>query len=532
LQNFNASQFKALMFWLIIGVVLHPIFWLFHGPARVIERDVALKIQQGFLQNIYNKITLLPLKWHQENHSGDIITRINRACAALKRFSEEQFVYVETIIKFILSLGFLFYISPIIGILSLGTCLLAAITIALYDRKLVPLYEQANTAENHIGSGLFDYISNMTTLLTLRLTKLTETNLGQRLLAIWPAYKKEIALNEVKWFIMNMIVTTLQALILLGFILLNIKHHSGILIGTIIMIFRYQWDLSEVFYTLSSHYGEIVQMHTNLKSAEPLLKELKTHTRKMQGEQLAQGWKNLQIRNLTYKHPNLADINLIDGISLKLKPGEKIALIGLSGAGKSTFLNLLSGLYTADKVELNINNTSFHSLAPLHAITTLIPQEPEIFENTILFNITMDLAVSETDIQKLIALATFDKVLKNLPLGLATDMREKGLNLSVGQKQRLALTRGLFAARFSSIVLLDEPTSSVDLPTEKAILSAILEEYQEATISISLHRLHLLPKFSRIIMLENGKIVADGPVAKLLQEDGVVKQLWDKYLEK
>lgn len=165
----------------------------------------------------------------------------------------------------------------------------------------------------------------------------------------------------------------------------------------------------------------------------------------------------------------------------------------------------------------------------MHAITTLIPQEPEIFENTIAFNITMDLEATSEELQKVMMLSGFAPVLETLKNGLATDIREKGLNLSVGQKQRLALARGLFAARFSSFILMDEPTSSVDLPTEKTILSGIIDEYPNATLVVSLHRLHLLPKFSRIIMLKDGKVVADGPTEELLSRDNPVKTLWEKY---
>src|SRR5437899_1228196 len=108
-------------------------------------------------------------------------------------------------------------------------------------------------------------------------------------------------------------------------------------------------------------------------------------------------------------------------------------------------------------------------------------------------------------------LAGFLPVLNTLPLGFETNIREKGLNLSVGQKQRLALARGLFAARFSSFILMDEPTSSVDLPTEKEILSGIIHAFPEAAMLVSLHRLHLLPQFDSVIMLQNGKIIASRP---------------------
>ena len=126
-------------------------------------------------------------------------------------------------------------------------------------------------------------------------------------------------------------------------------------------------------------------------------------------------------------------------------------------------------------------------------------------------------------------LAGFLPVLNTLPLGFETNIREKGLNLSVGQKQRLALARGLFAARFSSFILMDEPTSSVDLPTEKEILSGIIHAFPEAAMLVSLHRLHLLPQFDAVIMLQNGKIIASGPTDQLLNNPGPVRDLWRAY---
>ncbi len=324
LQSFSQDKFHQILFWLLFGVMLHPLFWLFHGPARVVERNVALKIQQTFMQNIYQKLTQLPLKWHQNNHSGDIITRINRACAALKKFAEDQFIYIETVIRFLISMGFLFWISIPIGCLSLLTCTLATVVVVLYDRKLVVLYERENEAENYIGSGLFDYISNMTTILPLRLGKLTESNLAKRLAAIWPSYKPEVVINEVKWFVMNIVITVLQAIILLGFILIQLKEMNAILIGTVVMIFRYQWDLSDVFYTFSMHYSELVQMNTNVQSVRPIAEDIKEYAHTIPGEQIAEHWHTLSIEGLNFHHPEAHEKNVIHNISLKIARGEKL----------------------------------------------------------------------------------------------------------------------------------------------------------------------------------------------------------------
>ncbi|MFV9866723.1 MAG: ATP-binding cassette domain-containing protein, partial [Rickettsia conorii subsp. raoultii] len=188
-----------------------------------------------------------------------------------------------------------------------------------------------------------------------------------------------------------------------------------------------------------------------------------------------------------------------------------------------------SGLYTPSHVDLKIDEVHFNSLEPLQTITTLIPQDPEIFENTIAFNITMDLPTELDKIHHVVKLSGFSNVLDTLPTGLKTDIREKGLNLSVGQKQRLALARGLFAARFSSLILMDEPTSSVDLPTEQEILLQIINDFSESAMIISLHRLHLLPNFDSVIMLNNGKVIASGSVSMLLNKSGPVRDLWQAY---
>ncbi len=532
LQHFTPDKLTHVVFWLSASVGVLLIFWMFHGPARVKERAVAMHIQQSLRAQIYEQLTRLPLKWHQDHHSGNIISRINRASLALFRFAGDQFIYIETLIKFLVSSLFLLWISLPVGLLSLLSCTISIIVVLLYDRVLIPLYDKENEIDNRIGAVMFDYISNMTTILTLRLGELTQSNLFQRLLSIWPFYKKDIVINEVKWFSMGMILTTLQSIILIGYIVHSLHSTGTVLIGLIVMIYRYQTDLSEVFYSFSATYSELVRMDTDVKGLQVIIKDIERLAHKPQGETVAKQWHTIEIKDLDFHHRNeTSREKIFHHLNLTIKRGEKIALIGSSGGGKSTLLNIIRGLYIPEKVQLCIDGVTFNSLEPLQAITTLIPQDPEIFENTIEFNITMDVEENAGTMQA-VKLAGFGNVLELLPHGLTTDIREKGLNLSVGQKQRLALARGLFAARFSSLILMDEPTSSVDLPTEKEILAGVIKEFPDAALIVSLHRLHLLPKFDRVIMLAHGKIVADGPTAELLNQPGPVQSLWNNYQDK
>ena len=490
LQNFQPYRLHEVIYWMVIGVLVVLLFWIFHGPARYVERSVALKIQQTFRNRIYEQLTHLPLKWHQDHHSGNTITRLNRSSASLYRFAENQYLYSETIVRFITSIGFLLWISVPIGLISLFFSLVVIVPMIFFDRKLIPLYNAENEVENHVGSVLFDYISNMTTILTLRLGDLTRSNLWQRMIAIWPFFHKEAVLNETKWFFMMMMLSIVQAIVLIGYIINTLQGSGTILIGFVVMIFRYQWELNAVFQEISIHLGEIVRMDTDVKGIQPILEDIKKYAHLPQGASTARSWHVLEIENLAFHHePGAGRGQIFDRIDLQIKRGEKLALIGRSGGGKSTLLNLLCGLYTPSSVSLKIDGISFDTLEPLQAITTLIPQDPEIFENTIGFNITLDLSSEPSDIERAVALAGFSQVLEKLPAGVNTDIREKGLNLSVGQKQRLALARGLFAARHSSLILMDEPTSSVDLPTEKEILAGVIDAFPESALIISLHRL-------------------------------------------
>src|SRR3989344_2226184 len=167
LQNFKPGRLSEIVFWLSVGVGVLLLFWFFHGPARVVERKVALKIQQTFRLGLYKQLTQLPLVWHQDHHSGNIIIRLNRAATALYQFAENQFIYIETVVKFLVSIGFLLWLSVPVGLLSFFASVVVTSAVILFDRKLIPLYTAQNEIDNQVGAVLFDYISNMTTVLTL-----------------------------------------------------------------------------------------------------------------------------------------------------------------------------------------------------------------------------------------------------------------------------------------------------------------------------------------------------------------------------
>jgi ABC-type multidrug transport system fused ATPase/permease subunit len=159
----------------------------------------------------------------------------------------------------------------------------------------------------------------------------------------------------------------------------------------------------------------------------------------------------------------------------------------------------------------------------------LIPQEPEIFEENIAFNITMWSDIPLEKITEYAQLARFHDIALWLPHGYDTDIKEKWVNLSWWQKQRLALARGLLVAEDSSIVLLDESTSSVDSINEKKIYTSIFHHFADKTVIAAIHKLHLLTMFDTIYVFDKGKVIESGSFHGLIGQWGMLSKMREEY---
>jgi ATP-binding cassette, subfamily B, bacterial len=307
-----------------------------------------------------------------------------------------------------------------------------------------------------------------------------------------------------------------------------------VLVGTLIALYQYVDRISGLFFRFAYKYGDILTQRVDVENAEELAKDFVT---KHKDEQIdLKNWKELKIENLTFSY-NIENTNKnihIDNLSMKIKRGEKIALIGDSGSGKTTFLKLVRGLYRPANVKIevagnNVKNISISEFELLSDSMSLIPQEPELFTATIRENITMGIECDEETLKYFMNAACFASVVEKLPNGLESSIKEKGVNLSGGEKQRLALCRGLLASRDKEIIMLDEPTSSVDSRNEMNIYKNIFALSAGKTVISSIHRLHLLPLFDTIYYFEKGQIIASGTLGEMLERSPQFRKLWDKY---
>ncbi|MEM8529082.1 MAG: ABC transporter ATP-binding protein [Bacteroidota bacterium] len=518
--------------WIYAGayLVIHLIDWAFHGTSRVMERELAFKISQNYLESVYHKAVHISVGWHKDHHSGQTINRINKAYTALKKFMDTGFRYIHALGKFSFAFIAILYFSPLFGAIAV---LIGAFTVYIifqFDKHFIKAVEETNEREHLVSSTLFDSLSNIITVITLRLEKRMELGLSKKVSHVFAPFKRKAVINEWKWFTTDMLVALIYAITVVGYIYQNWTPGEIFLVGGLVTLVGYVNQFSSVFHDFAWLYTEVVQYDTDMKTANNITDAYEQEYQVVEGLELPKNWSDIKIQGLNFSHEVGIDASIIRGlkeVAIRIQKGQRIALIGESGSGKSTLLALLRGLYSAEKgTQITVNQQLYDSLKVISSQVTLFPQEPEIFENTIEYNITLGLPFEQKEIERAMRIVHFSEVVKELPKGLQSNIQEKGVNLSGGQKQRLALARGVFVAKFSDIILLDEPTSSVDPKTEVQIYEQMFEQFQDKAIISSLHRLHLLPKFDYIYVMDNGSVVDEGSFDYLYRNSIVFQELW------
>jgi len=513
--------------------------WCFHGPARIMERTLAFHLSRNFLQERYHQVLHLPVKWQQDHHSGSTINRVRKAYESLREFFDRGFMYLYAITKFVISVVAILWFSPFYGGLAVAIGLGTVFVISKFDKPFIKAIDEVNEREHAVSATLFDSLSNIMTVITLRLEKSMETGLMNKVMQIFRPFRRSAIINEWKWFCAEMLIVSIYAVIAIGYVHQHWVPGKLFLIGGLVTLLAYVNTFTSVFQDIAWMYTDIVTYNTNVQTAAVISEAYSRQHRADRPDGLPDGWNILRINHLNFSYNQTYDqrqsAQSLHDLHLTIRRGSRIALIGESGSGKSTLLALLRGLYTPEPgfgIQLGDGNHLAAAESPqalldrVNEAVTLFPQEPEIFENTLAYNITLGLPFPEEEILQVCQSAHFTEVIQQLPQGLASDIREKGVNLSGGQKQRLALARGILAARDSDLVLLDEPTSSVDPRTEAMIYEGLFKAFAGKAIISSIHRLHLLPRFDYIYVLHQGRIVAEGSFEQLRDTDPHFQQMW------
>jgi ATP-binding cassette, subfamily B, bacterial len=519
-------------------VILFTLFFvglsLFRALFSFLEGRGKSKVSETVAKDIrnqmYDHIQHLSFQYHDNAQTGELVQRATSDVDAVRRFFAEQVPgIIRIVLLFLINFVILLFLNTKLALLSVIAVPLIAFLSIFFYRQIFRAYDDF---QNHQGKMTARIQENLSGIRVVRAfarqdwekEKFTKTNSKQR--------QKGMTLlmrHSLYWPVAHTICGLQFVLtILIGaFMVINKTMTPGTFVAFSTMVNALIWPLQELGRTITELSKSFVSFNRISEIMSTKKEEL--HAGQIDGNVKLKG--DIEIKNLSFSYKK--DVPVLNNISFKCREGEKIALVGATGSGKSTLVNLLPRNYEYDEGEIfldgrPLNNYSRHFLRKNIGI---VEQEPFLFSTTIKENISYSLnrEVSMAEIITAAKAAAIHDSIMDFSEGYETMVGEKGVSLSGGQKQRITIARTIL--KDPAILILDDSTSAVDAGTEEKIKTALEKLMKGRTNLIIAHRIQTLKMADRILVLNNGEIVQEGTHQELVETDGFYKQVFTLQTE-
>lgn len=457
------------------------------------------KIDLTLFLETFEHLLYLPYSYLKTKTTGDIMNRIYDITVLKNTFLEFLVtVFVDSLLC-LNALIILFFIYPKVGIETIVLIIFYFTLLYIFQPWIKKYILYQKQEQSILSSTVTETILGMESIKGLHLEKKRGQVLETTLLPVIENQFKVEKMLYLKNFFMSVIKDGSYLLILATIIyeIYQGKISSGSFFLVQSLLF-YIFDPIEQFMKLDLAWKEGTLAFQRLLDLF-IQEEEKTSFKKLT-------LKNITLKNIVYEHENQ---KILSNISLNIKQGEKILLVGGSGSGKSSLLKLLMKYDKPSGGEIYYNdiNLSHYSKESLSKNISYLSQKELLFTATLKENIMMNRKYLEKNLKKILSICEVDKIVKTHPLGYNMFLEEDGFNLSGGEKQRIILARHLLNP--SPFLLIDEGFSQMDTSLERRILKRIFEAYPQKTFVIVSHRLDNMDLFSRMIRLEKGHIIND-----------------------
>ncbi|NOT62659.1 MAG: peptidase domain-containing ABC transporter, partial [Acidobacteria bacterium] len=479
----------------------------------------------------YRHVLSLPLRYFEERKVGDILKRFAENEKVREMLTGKALGVLLDCLMIVLYLGLMFYYNAKLALVALafmpGYALLTFIVTPLMQRQYREAFQRSAEAESHM-------VEAVTAVGTVKATA-AERSIrwkweGLMVKALNVQFRS--ALTGMAAFSIGGVLQTMSTTLLLWYgahLVITGELSVGQLMAFNVLV----GSVTQPLLNLIDLWNDFQEVNVALERLNDVFDAKPEENPAQQSLiQLPQVRGHLKFEGVTFRYPTRPDRNALQNIDLEIYPGQTVALIGRSGAGKTTFANLLLRMHQPNEGRIYVDGHDLRqvSLASLRAQVGVVPQEVFLFSGTIRENIAFGL--DDAPLEAVVGaamLAGAHEFISELPLGYETVIGERGQSLSGGQKQRLAIARALY--KKPRILIFDEATSALDTESERAIQQNLDKILKDRTTLIIAHRLSTVRNADLIVVLDRGAIVEIGNHYSLMEQRGLYYYLNSQQLE-
>lgn len=518
----DASRHHEFPYWVALTLLAFGIREGLNSLRIFINNSFEQKVIYDIRSDLYGKIQILPLNWFDTRRTGDIMTRVVEDVTNMERVLIDGIEQGIIAVLQVLGIGiFLYILNPVVAGWATLPIPLLAIGAWVYSTCGRDRYRNQREATSDMNSLLHDNIAGIRQIKSYAAESVEHRRFNESSEKL-----RQATLRMMRWWAvyspgMSFLRTIGYTLVLAfgGAAVMNQQMSFGDFTRFLLFL--------SLFYEPIDRLNSLNQMLLSGRSAADRVFEIldaeeelhATDGKMFQGRSRG----SVEFRNVSFSYQ---DQSTLDGISISAEPGQTIALVGTTGAGKTTVLSLLARFYEKDTGEILLDGTDISSLNKnsLRNQLAYVTQEPFLFNGTVRENLELaKRGASDEQIWKALTAANGDQFVRELPKQLDTNVGERGVKLSGGEKQRLSIARALL--KDAPILLLDEATASVDSETERQIQSALDHLMENRTAFVIAHRLSTIQNADRIYVLKKGCVIEQGTHDQLLANQGKYAEL-------
>lgn len=517
----NLELLVIIMFVILLLEVIAQFYFVY--MASWLGQDIVKDIRE----KLFVHLSRFKMKYFDNEPVGKLITRcVSDMENIASIFSQGLFMIVSDVLKMLIVLGFMLIINWKITCIVLLIMPVILLATNIFNRKMKVAFNEVRNEVANLNTFIQERLTGMKIVQLfnrekIELEKFKEINEKHN-----KAWLKNILYNSIFFPIADIISSITLGLVVYFGALFILNGDTQTSVGQLISFNMY---IAMLYNPLRQIADKFNVMQMGIVAADRVFEVMETNVevqdfgtieaKKLKG--------NIQLENVHFSY--IAGEEIVKGISLQVEQGKTVAIVGATGAGKSTIINLINRFYEIDSGAITIDGIPVHdyTLSSLRKEIAIVLQDVFLFADTILNNITLfDSSISEEKVQDAAKKIGIHEFIMSLPNGYHYDVKERGVMLSSGQRQLIAFLRAYISN--PSILILDEATSSIDSHAEELLQKATQTLTKDRTSIIIAHRLTTIINADKIIVMDKGKIVEQGTHDDLLQiSNGFYKKLYD-----